>query len=379
MGSLVKAFVGTKGNPGIDATQFNTLPDFGKSLLEKQILPMAQTLSGNASNYAPVSFSPIQQDILNQQIAGLPTNLNYGRPDFKFGQQANNAFGQAGNAYKAAGNAFGQASGYLQGALPYIQQSADYTARGVDPITGQEINTATADFMNPYENQVIGNTIRDIEKYGQGLFSNARSLVSDAGGSGSNRANLLAADIAREQMQRVGDVSSQLRSQGFESATSKALNRLQQGRANYLSGAGLALNQAGSMQNQATGAMNIGSGFLSQGSGLSGLGSNYLQGRGMMEDIAQNNRTNAVSDRQFAIEDLARRFGAGEILRGQQQQQQAVPFQQLQTLIDVFGLIPQGLNSGRIGATDGTAGILGSGGSKTQAAISLAKLAGGFM
>lgn len=348
MSSLVSGLFGSKAKPSQSLSGYSAAPSFTQATSQK-IDTLGNQIAGTTAPYAPVDYLPQQLTAINSLMAGIP---QYKGSGFKFGQQANNAFGNANNMYSQAGN-------YLAGSMPYIQQSADYTASGVNPITGQEIQSSINDFMNPYTDSVINNTVRDISQYGNSLFSDARGLVSDAGGSGSNRANLLAGDIALKQMQAVGDASSQLRNQGYQAASTNALNRLQQDRANYLAGAGLSLNQASGMQNAASGANSIGNSYA-------GLGNNYLSAKQLFNNIGQQNYLNQVDAAKNSI-------AAGNYLRSNQQQENQIPLQQLQTLLNITApfLGASSSNGGRAA----TSGLLGSGGNYLQGLFGLSTLA----
>jgi hypothetical protein len=293
MGSLVSGLFGGKQKQTNTPSPYEQLPDFGQQLLQ-DITKRGQTV---ADNYV---LTPQQISALNTLQAG-----NVGAPTggFNFGKQANQAFGQARDMY-------GTAADYLAGASPLID-------RGASSITGGEIRGSISDFMNPYEDAVIANTTRDINQYGQGLFSNAKSLISDAGASGSNRGNLLAADIAKNLTQQVGDFSSNLRRSGFESAAGRALERLQGDRGRALTGAGLVTNQAGTQGNLA--------------SGVGNLGNMLMDARRIMDSIATNTANTQTTD-------LKNRIAAGDILRGQD-------LSQLQILQDVFKTIPTAAGS----------------------------------
>jgi len=344
MSSIIGNLFGSKPKASTSQSGYGALPTWAQDMAQAG----GQTATNIANTTTPfqaVPYSQQQLGAINQLQAGVP---QYSGSGFKFGQQANTAYGNANNMY-------GQASNYLAGAMPYIQQSAGYTAQGVNPLTGQEIQSSINDFMNPYTDSVINNSIRDISTYGNGLFSDARSLVSDAGGSGSNRANLLAGDIALKQMQAVGDTSSSLRNTGYQSAVSNALNRLQTERSNYLAGAGLSMNQATGMQNQSAGAMNIGNQYA-------GLGNNYLNAKSTFQNLGQNQYQNQLAG-------LNSQISAGDLLRGQTQQNNQIPLQQLQVISDYLRPLLAGSTAN--GGTPATQGLLASGGNYLQGGLNL--------
>lgn len=300
MASVLKGLVGKSATPASQPTAYNTLPDFGQTLL-KNTVTQGQSTAADPNNFSAIPLMQGQTEALNKLLAGGPDVSGVG--GFNFGQQANQAFGNASSMYNTA---------------------SDYLKQGAAPITGDQIGSSINDFMNPFENSVVQNSVNDINTEGNGLFSNARSLISDAGGSGSNRGDLLAGDISKGLMKQVGDTSSSIRNTGFQSAANNALTRLMGDRTNALS---------------------AGNGQTAAANGSSNLGNMLMSARMNMDTLRNNSRTNQIND-------LNNQIGAGNIYRGVDQQNQQIPQQQLQMLEELFKLFPTG--GGGTGATAAT-------------------------
>jgi len=104
-------------------------------------------------------------------------------------------------------------------ATPETFSPADLTPQQLQAIGGLEGLAApeTAEsfqgrldvFQNPFEQQVIQNTIRDLNTQAQGLQSDIGSQASAAGGFGGQRQALLESELQRNLLQQIGDVSAQ--------------------------------------------------------------------------------------------------------------------------------------------------------------------------
>lgn len=309
------------------------------------LISRAQQLSTQTAPFMPsevAGYTPAQQ-----QAMGTLTGYQAPRFNFDFGKKADAAYGMAGN--------------FFSGVSPLISTAQDYFKQGASPITGAELQGGIADFMNPYTDQVINNSVRDIQTYGTGLFSDAKSLMSDAGATGSNRAQFLAGDIADNLMKNVGDVSSNLRNTGFTTAANNALTRLMGDRSNALAAGGGTVNSANAMTSAGTAATN--------------LGSNLFNSRLGVEDIKSSTMNNML-----ALAKAQLSGGEGERLIQQQANDNQVavnqiPLQQLQLLQSLFGIFPTGSGGG----SAATQGLLSSGGNWVAGIGKAAKLGmGGF-
>ena len=306
MSSLSGGLFGKKSTPINNPTTYETLPDFGKELLQSLVE------RGQAFDKASPTYSAPERNVLDMFVKGIGTPSIGG---FNFGQQANTSFGKAGGMFDTAKQ-------YLADSMPFLN-------RGGSAITGDEIGSSIKDFMNPFENEVVANTARDINTMGSGLFSDARSLISDAGASGSNRGDFLAQGIAKDMTNTLGDFSSNLRNTGFQSAAQNALSRLMGDRSNALTAGGSMINAAGT-------ANQTGQGYGNTASALMGARMN-------MDDLRNSNRSRV-------IDDLGRTMDAAGQIRQE-------PMLNMDMLAKLFQLIPTG--GGNVAAMRDNPGFLG--------------------
>ena len=109
------------------------------------------------------------------------------------------------------------------GLTPEQQTALSSLTAGLDPTSPEAFQTGLSTFGDPFQEQVIQNTIRDIQEAGAGQFSDIGTLASGAGGFGGTRQALLESELQRGVRRDIGDVSSQLRSQGFQQAADRTL------------------------------------------------------------------------------------------------------------------------------------------------------------
>lgn len=110
-------------------------------------------------------------------------------------------------------------TGQQEAALGTLEQ-------GLQPISPEQFQTGLATFSNPFEEQVVQSAIRDLQETGRGQFSDIGTLASSASGFGGTRQALLESELFKNIQQNVGDVSGQLRQQGFQSAADRTLSEL---------------------------------------------------------------------------------------------------------------------------------------------------------
>lgn len=103
------------------------------------------------------------------------------------------------------------------------QASLDVLSQGLQPTSAGQFQQGLSTFGDPFQEQVIQNSIRDIQETGAGQFSDISQFADAAGGFGGTRQALLEAELQKNIQRNVGDVSAQLRSQGFQSAADRTL------------------------------------------------------------------------------------------------------------------------------------------------------------
>jgi len=82
--------------------------------------------------------------------------------------------------------------------------------------------TDLAAYQNPFTSQVIDNSIADMDRARQMTMNQSGAQATSAGAFGGSRHGLVEAENNRNFMDRAGNLSAQLRSQGFDRAVNSA-------------------------------------------------------------------------------------------------------------------------------------------------------------
>ena len=160
--------------------QEQRLPGFQEQFL-KDIFAQAQALKGTPQPFAP------------QQLAGLSE-----------GQQRAISLAQQGvGSYQ-----------------PFLDRAAQFAGPG-----------GASQFMNPFENQVVQQTMQDIATQGQKAQAGLGGSGVASGAFGGSRFGVAQADLAGKTLEQQARSAGQLRQQGFQQAQQAAQNaaRLQAG------------------------------------------------------------------------------------------------------------------------------------------------------
>jgi hypothetical protein len=241
---------------------------------------------GGAQQYG---VNPMQNAAsgLQQAFTGTQNAMNANQG---FGAQG---FGQYDPAMMQAATA-GNAQGYnAQQAGPAQGFNAAQTgpAQGFDATSYQAmmqnapgmIASGMSNYQNPYESQVIGNTTADMQKANQVQQEQIRAQAAAAGAFGGGRHGLVEATSNNDNLKSIGDMSAQMRAQGFNTAA-------------QLSGQDIANQMTVGGQNQAAG---------NQASQYNA--SNMQDARSFAAQAANSNNQYNAGNRQDAA-----KFGAGE-------------------------------------------------------------------
>lgn len=331
---LLSSLLGKDAKAINNPTNFQTLPDFGQDLA-RNVVQQGTNIANQAGYFNPIGF---RQPTINA-LTALENGVQSGVGGFNFGQKAN-------ATYNGVANNLNAANGYLSQIPAFVNAADGRIEQGSSAITGQDIQGGINDFMNPYTDAVINNSVRDIQKYGEGLFSDMRSMLSDAGAAGSSRDAIYAAELGKGLMQQVGDTSSALRMTGYENAANRALQRLQTDKNNALAGAGLNLNQAGVVNNAANTQNSIASNMLNLG--------NSLTSARTAADAWRGNDVNAK------VDNLNRQIGAGQMFTDQELAQRNVPMEQLNYLKSIYdSVVKPMMGGGTVTQKPGSTGLLG--------------------
>ena len=248
-----------------------------------------------------------------QQLAGLSqgqrdaiARATAGVGSFEpFLQKGSEAIGQGIGAVGAGLGTIGSAIGQTAGA------TYDF-----DPTSYQQ-------FMNPFTEDVIATTQADIARQGQMQQNVLGGQAVGAGAFGGSRQGIAQAEIARNVMDQQARTGAQLRSQGFQ----QAQNIAQQ--------AAAARAQQALRQAQLTGQLGQTTGALGQQIGQLGTQTAALGQLGQ----------------QLGVQDVNTLLGIGGLQQGQTQKeldvaranelaQEALPFQRIGFLSDIFRGVP---------------------------------------
>ena len=360
---LVRAlYFGSDGTPGF----YNQLQQAGANLIGSDV-PLQQT----------AGLDPLETQARQRAQAGLGAFQPF------FTQQqglVNEAIGQSRIAQQLQDPYFSRAEGQydlgLNSALSGIDQARGMTTGAVDQYgnrLGESENllrgtlgaydpSMTQQFYNPYEDQVVQQTIDDVMKAGDQQDIAARAQAISGGGESAfgSRARL-GADERREALGRgLGDALSNIRSRGFSQAQATGMGEFARQRdaeraaASGLGGfagsrlgaqQGLAGNLQQFGQSEAAARAGLAGGLLGigaqRGAGASQLGSQLAGYGGQMAGIGQNLEALNRGQRSELAGYGAGSRGIADIqnqrLYGQQMQQQMRP---LQTMQGIGALLP---------------------------------------
>ena len=278
--------------------------------LQQGIFPYAQRfLQDQFSNYGQADSSPFTYT--GQRVANFDPREQYAmdlqdsaigsyRP--YLGQQAG-LLGEAANVSRA-GTVRG-ADEISQGLTSgrNLTNQANMTgmgsARGFDPRN-------TAGFYNPYEDQVVQQTLTDLDRQSAQQDMGLRDQAVSQGAFGGSRGRIAQGELARQQERGAAEAIAGIRSGGYNQAQQQAQQAFesQQGRQAQLAGLQGQLGQ---------GVFGMG---LQGGQGLAGLGSQFSQGFGQ---LGQQYGSMAPALQGLQQKDIQSMMGMGGLNRGRQQ------------------------------------------------------------
>src|SRR5210317_2076425 len=160
-----------------------------------------------------------QRGLLEESLGGYRSAYGMQQPYF-------------GQAEQQLGSGLGGLFGSLGFGGPSARQLLGQSLQGYDPrMAGQ--------FYNPFEQQVVNQTIQDVLKAGEMQDIQQRASDISRGGESAfgSRARLTAQERQESLGRGLGDVLSKIRSGGFNTAQDRALTELQNRRAGARSGA----------------------------------------------------------------------------------------------------------------------------------------------
>ena len=312
----------TKSAPPADII---TTPQTGYSFTSPYIEDYSRRILasyfGSPGEYEGLISRP--RDIPIEQTAGLtPLQIQ--------ARQASQGLGQFMPFIDQARGMIEEGAGTVSGgigALQRAEQSGIGATQMFDP-------SSASMFYDPYEDQVVQQTLQDINRAAAQQDIGLRDRAISQGAFGGSRGRIAQEELARQTGRGAAEAVGALRSQGFGRAQDAAMRSFeaQQGRQ-----AGLASLQSGLAGQQAA----LGGQQAALGQGIASLGQ---QGQGMLG--SQINLLNQLGAQGQATQQaaLSRQFGAAQQLAQE-------PLQRLQTGQALLAGSPMGGISGGTGTS----------------------------
>ncbi len=274
------------------------------------------------------------RDIPIEQTAGLtPLQIQARQQAGRMGEYQP-YLTEAGRLFGRQERALDEAYGYLPGAREAVTgglgalQRAEQTAMGT---TGMYDPSMAQNFFNPYEDQVVQQTLEDIGRQSAQQDIGLRDRAVSAGAFGGSRGRITQEELARQTGRGAAEAVSGIRSAGFGQAQQQAQQAFEQQRGAQQ---GLASMQAGlggqqAQLGQALGGLGqLSAGLSGQfgqiGGGLAGLGQQSQQQLGnqvnLLNQLGQQGQATqqAALSRQFAGAQQLSQEPLQRLLTGQQ-------------------------------------------------------------
>jgi hypothetical protein len=288
-------------------TSVNQLPGYLQDY-QKQILNNAQSLAGNTMSlpqYQVAGYSPYQNAAFGMANAGIGSYQPY--------------LQQGQNAVYGGMNMYGQGVGAVGQGIGATQQGINTIGRSMGRFKGQGYEN----FMDPYTNEVINQSMRDINRAGaiEGMGLAAQAV--GAGAFGGSRQGVQRSELSRNVMDTKARTSADLRSQGFSQAMDRA-GSAYEGQMGRIGSAGQAYGQ-------------LGQGLGSLAGGLTSAGTSMAN----MGQLGQTMATNDINMLYGMGQDQqAQRQKELDAQRQNQYQNMMQPYQQLGFYSDIFNSMP---------------------------------------
>jgi len=183
---------------------------------------------------------------------------------------ATNYLGSGANMIGSGSNMIGTGANVVGGALGALNPAADRINQGMTQTAADGMST----YQNPYEDQVVQASMRDIGNQGLQMQNTLGAQAQAAGAFGGSRHGIAEAELAKGTQQQMLDQAARLRAQGFNTA----LGASQADRAAQLGAAGQSAGIAG----QAAG---MGGQISGMGSAMGGLGSQMVGAGGQLGNL----------------------------------------------------------------------------------------------
>jgi len=308
-----------EGRMGVDAALPPAYQVAGLTGLENQAAALGQAGIG--------AYVPYLQGATNQVTAGQNLIQDAALPTMGQGQEYLLESGRLAQQLRE---------------IPYQYQTA--AGEGLLASAGTfDPSTQVSNFYNPYEKDVIKQTMQDIADQGAIQQQQARANAVSSGAFGGSRSGIMESELAKNMLREQGRAAGNLRNQGYgaaQAAAQQAFENTQNRRMQASQGIGnLGINYGQLSQADVGQMQSIGQGlggFANQYAGLGAQSANLgLQQAGLGEMAQRSN-----------LSDIQTLTGLGAMQRGQQQavldatrnsnvERLAAPYQQLGFLSDM--------------------------------------------
>jgi hypothetical protein len=295
-------------------TSVNQLPGYLQDY-QKQILDNAQSLAGNTMSlpqYQVAGYSPYQNAAFGMANAGIGSYQPY--------------LQQGQNAVYGGMNMYGQGVGAVGQGIGATQQGINTIGRSMGRFKGQGYEN----FMDPYTNKVINQSMRDINRAGAIEGKGLDAQAVGAGAFGGSRQGVQRSELSRNVMDTKARTSADLRSQGFSQAMDRA-GSAYEGQMNRIGSAGQAYGQLGQGLGSLAGQYgSLAGGLTSAGTSMANMG-----------QLGQTMATNDINMLYGMGQDQqAQRQKELDAQRQNQYQNMMQPYQQLGFYSDIFNSMP---------------------------------------
>ena len=316
----------TKAGP---EAQVITAPQTGYSFVQPYAEDYSRRLLssyfGSPGEYEGLISRP--RDIPIEQTAGLtPLQIQARQQAGRLGEYQP-YLTEAGRLFGRQERGLDEAFGFLPGARDAVTgglgalQRAEETARGT---TGIYDPSMAQNFFNPYEDQVVQQTLEDIGRQSAQADIGLRDQAVSAGAFGGSRGRITQEELARQTGRGAAEAVSGIRSAGFGQAQNQAQQAFEQQRGAQQ---GLASMQAGiggqqAQLGQALGGLGqLSAGLSGQfgqiGGGLAGLGQQSQSQLGSQVNMLNQLGQQGQATQQAA---LSRQFAGAQQLAGEPMQ-----------------------------------------------------------
>mgnify|MGYP005989262735 FL=1 len=216
----------------------------------------------------------------------------------------------ARGAYGLLGSQLGGSNLTARGTLQDAARTSLGATREFDPRSASR-------FMNPFENQVVQQTLRDIREQGSMADQRRRAGEIASGAFGGSRSRLQASELADAQRQAEIEAVGRLRMGGFDNAQQQAQNAFEQQQRRQAGAASQLGNIAGGLGSlagqQATAGQNLANQFANYGQ----AGGLALQNLGATEAGLGSMRGQALGNLGSNVANLTgQRVGLGQNIAG---------------------------------------------------------------